>query len=156
MVLDTVCSPGTFVYAYEDHCRINVLSVVFSALVTVVLDSACSTDIVLCCMWDHYLTVCCHCTVIVLHGSCQVCVCRLASVVWLLRGGCYVLTWEVFCVGVNDTCGRLKTGVGGGGGLWLVGFQKCVEDFVGENSCLVAQVVVSGVLCNSVESFYSV
>jgi len=91
-----------------------------------------------------------------LYGSCQVCVGRLASVVWLLRSGCYVLTSEVFCVGVNDTCGRLLTRAGGGGGLWLVGFQKCVEDLVGEDSCVVAQVVVSGVLCISVESFYSV
>jgi len=33
---------------YEDHCRIGVLSVVFSALVAVVLDSACSADTVLC------------------------------------------------------------------------------------------------------------
>ena len=40
--LDTVSSPGTFVYAHEDHCRIGVLSVVFGALVTVVFDSACS------------------------------------------------------------------------------------------------------------------
>jgi len=38
--------------------------------------------------------------------------CRLASVVWLLRGGCYLLTSEVVCVGVMDTCGRLKTGAG--------------------------------------------
>jgi len=53
---------------YEDHCRIGVLSVIFNALVTVVLDSACSTDTVLCCVWDHYLTVCCHCTVNVVHG----------------------------------------------------------------------------------------
>jgi len=61
--------------------------------------------------------------------------CRLASVVWLLRGGCYVLTSEVVCVGVMDTCGHLRTGVGGGGsGLWLVGFQKCVKDLVGEDS----------------------
>jgi len=43
-----------------------------------------------------------------------------------------VFTSEVVCVGVMVTCGRLKTGVGGGGGLWLVGFQKCVEDLLGE------------------------
>jgi len=63
--------------------------------------------------------------------------CRLASVVWLLCGGCYALTLVVVCVGVMDTCGCLKMGwVGGGGGvcLWLVGFQKCVEDLVGEDS----------------------
>ena len=29
--------------------------------------------------------------------SCQVCVCRLASVVWLLRDGCYALASEVVC-----------------------------------------------------------
>jgi len=45
VVLDTVCSPGTFTYVYEDHCRIGVLYVV---IVTVVLDSACNTDKVLC------------------------------------------------------------------------------------------------------------
>ena len=59
--------------------------------------------------------------------------CRLASVVWLLRGGCYVLTSVVVCVGAMDTCGRLKTGWAGVF-LWLVGFQKCVEDLVGEDS----------------------
>ena len=48
----------------------------------------------------------------------------------LLRG-CFVLTSEVVCVGVMDSCGRLESGVGGG--LWLVGFQKCVKDLVGEN-----------------------
>ena len=33
-------------------------------------------------------------------------------------------------------CGCLKSGVGGeeGGGLWLVGFQKCVKDLIGEDS----------------------
>ena len=86
MVLDTVCSPGTFVYAYEDHCRINVLYVVFSVLVTVVLDSACSTDIVLCCVWDHYLTVYCHCTVVVVH-----CLVRFACADWPLLCGCCVV-----------------------------------------------------------------
>jgi hypothetical protein len=40
--------------------------------------------------------------------------CRLASVVWLLRGGCSALTLVVVCVGVMDTCGRLKTGWVGG------------------------------------------
>jgi len=34
---------------YGDHCRIGVLSVV---IVTVVLESACSTDTVLCCIWE--------------------------------------------------------------------------------------------------------
>ena len=41
--------------------------------------------------------------------------CRLASVVWLLRGGCYALTLVVVCVGMMDTCGRLKTRWVGGG-----------------------------------------
>ena len=59
-------------------------------------------------------------------------VCRLASVVWLLRGGYCVLTSVVVCVGVMDTCGRLKSGWAGV--LWLVGFQKCVKDLVGEDS----------------------
>ena len=41
---------------------------------------------------DHYLTVCCHCTVLLVHGLVRFCVCRLASVVCLLHGGCYVFT----------------------------------------------------------------
>ena len=32
-----------------DHCRIGVLSV---AIVTVVIDSGCGTDTVLCCTWE--------------------------------------------------------------------------------------------------------
>jgi hypothetical protein len=34
---------------YGDHCRIGILSVV---IVTVVIGSACSTDTVLCCIWE--------------------------------------------------------------------------------------------------------
>jgi len=32
------------------------------------------------------------------------------------------------------SCDCLKSGVGGEGGLWLVGFQKCVKDLMGEDS----------------------
>jgi len=60
--------------------------------------------------------------------------CRLVSVVWLSYGSCYALTSEVVCVRVMDTSGRLKTGGEGGGGLWLVWFQKSVEDLIGEDS----------------------
>ena len=35
-----------------DHCRIGVLSV---ATVTVVMDSACGTNTVLCCMWESLI-----------------------------------------------------------------------------------------------------
>ena len=52
VVLHTVSSPGTFVYAYKHHRKIGVLSVVFSALVTVVFDSARSSDTVLFSIWD--------------------------------------------------------------------------------------------------------
>jgi hypothetical protein len=55
-------------------------------------------------------------------------VCRLASVVWMLRGGCHALPSVVVCVGVMDTCGRLKTGVGGGfmaGGVSKVRQRSC-------------------------------
>ena len=31
----------------------------------------------------------------------------------------------------TDSCGRLESGWAGG--LWLVGFQNCVEDLVGED-----------------------
>ena len=53
--------------------------------------------------------------------------------VWLLRGAYCVLTSVLVCVGVMDTCGRLKSR-GGRGFLWLVRFQKCVKDLVGEDS----------------------
>ena len=86
VVPDTVCSHGTFVYAYEGHCRTGVLSVVSSALVTVVLDSARSTDTVLCCIWDHYLTACCRCTVIVVHG-----LARFACADWPVLCACCVV-----------------------------------------------------------------
>ena len=79
---------------------------------------------------DHYLTACCHCTVILVHGLVRFCVCRLASVVWLLSGGCYALTSLIVCVGVMDTCGRLKTGVGGG--LWLWGFKSVSKILLGK------------------------
>ena len=114
-------------------CRIGVLSVAFSALVTVVLDSACRTDSLVLCvgsLCNCMLSLYCYRST----WSGQVCTCRQASVVWLLRAGCYVLTSGVVCVGAMDTCGFLKTGLGGGGGLWLVGFQKCVDDLVGEDS----------------------
>jgi len=42
------------------------------------------------------------------------------------------------------------------GDLWLLGFQKCVKDLVGEDSSVIVQVVVSSVFCINVESFYSV
>jgi len=47
--LDTLCSTGASCIVYRDHCRIPILSV---DIVTVVLDSACSTDTVLCCIWE--------------------------------------------------------------------------------------------------------
>jgi len=52
-------------------------------------------------------------------------VCRLASVVWMLRGGCYVLTSVVVCVGVMDMCGHLRTG--GGRGFMVVGVSKVCQ-----------------------------
>jgi len=94
----------------------------------VVLDSTCSTDSLV--LHIGSLTVCCHCTVIIVHV-----LVGFACADWPLLCGCYALTLEVVCVGVMDTCGHLKTGLGGrGSGLWLVGFQKCVEDLVGEDS----------------------
>ena len=54
--------------------------------------------------------------------------CRLASVVWLLRGGCYALTSVVVCAGMRDTCGRLMTGWVGGvmaGGVSEVCRRSC-------------------------------
>ena len=53
-----------------------------------------------------------------------------------LRG--VVVAWWLLFVGfgigldVMDACGRLRSR-GGRGFLWLVGFQKCVKDLVGEN-----------------------
>ena len=41
---------------------------------------------------DHYLTVCCHCTVILVHSLVRFCVYRLASVVCLLLSGRCALT----------------------------------------------------------------
>ena len=79
VVLDTVCSHGTVMCAYGDQCRTGVLSVVCSALVTVVLASACS-------ILDHYLTVCCRSTVIAVHG-----LVRFACAGWPLLCGCCVV-----------------------------------------------------------------
>ena len=89
-----------------------------------------------------------------LYGFCQALVCADCL---LLCGHCvvvYALTVVVVCVGVMDTCGCLRTGVGWG--LWWLGFQKSVKDLVGEDHLVVIQAVVSHVFCVIVESFYSV
>jgi len=93
----------------------------------VVLDSACSTDSLVLHMGSLFNCM------LSLHRyritwSCQVCMCRLATVVWLLHGSCYALTSEVVCVGVMDTSDCLKTGVGGGfmaGGVSKVCRRSC-------------------------------
>ena len=72
----------------------------------------------MCCVWDHYLTVCCHCTFTIVHG-----LVRFACADWpLLCGSCYALTLEVVCVGVMDTSGHISRQSGGVYGWW--GFKS--------------------------------
>ena len=58
--------------------------------------------------------------------------CRLASVVWTLRGGICIDYGSGLCWG-DGYVWLSRDGVWAGVGLWLLGFQKSVKDLVGED-----------------------